>query len=211
MTKVKNITDEFFTKQNITTLAWYLSQENVFKRNEIYVLINILTYKMSHDEDIAKLLKGFKETIKELKSVKDKEIEVKNCVKCKEVFPYLNEDKIFELKQGKQNFTEEFANISTTLEKTPGIYFLYDANKELIYIGKSYGVGCRVRSSINEREAFYCELMPVDNECEANILETYYISKERPPLNSDLITLDLPSFELNHKYIKTELLTIFKQ
>lgn len=205
----KNIELEFFTKQNIVLLGWCLSKDEILKRNEIDIPINQLTWNMKENKDVSDLVAKLSTVMSELKEVRENKRSIKDCVKCKEVFPFVDENKLFDLVRGKNNFTEEFFETTELLLNTPGVYFLYDANRELIYVGKSYGVGRRVRSSINERSAFYCELLPVKYECEANILEPYYISKLRPVLNSDLVTLDSPSFEINHNYIKTEMYKIF--
>jgi excinuclease UvrABC nuclease subunit len=80
----------------------------------------------------------------------------------------------------------------------------------LIYVGKSYNIKNRIQSSLTERKAFYCKVLKVGNEADANILEPYLISLLNPPLNGDLKTLDRSSFRINHGFRFTKLTKIFK-
>lgn len=208
--KDKKINHEFFTKQNIALLAWCLSKSSLLKRDGIDIPIDQLTWKISKEEDITELADNLQSILVELKDLFKNKITISECVKCREIFPFYNEDELFELKLYSQNYSEEFIDLIAELEKVPGVYFLYDLNKALIYIGKSYGIGRRVKSSISERKAFYCEIMIVENESEANILEPYYISLLKPVLNGDLVTLSKPNFTIDHKYKRSEMVQIFK-
>ncbi|WP_252225397.1 MULTISPECIES: hypothetical protein [unclassified Clostridium] len=84
-----------------------------------------------------------------------------------------------------------------------GVYKLYDENKQLIYIGKSYNLAIRIVTSIRERKASYFSYCVLNNKADTDIYEIYYISKLKPPLNSsnkneDSPTLILKDLEFNY-------------
>lgn len=78
----------------------------------------------------------------------------------------------------------------------PGLYFLFDSDRELIYIGKSKSLVDRVYLSYIEREAKYIKIMITKNEADANILEAYCIALYSPPKNRQLKSGDKPTFTL---------------
>lgn len=76
-------------------------------------------------------------------------------------------------------------------EIVSGIYFLYDAAKRLVYIGKSVNLNSRILSSIDTKSRdmnepiLYCRFASVYNKPELGIYEAYYISKYRPAFNGE--------------------------
>jgi len=70
------------------------------------------------------------------------------------------------------------------LPEEPGIYFIYDKNKQLAYVGKSENLRKRLPVSISDRKAVYYKFACTDSCSAATIYETYYIHKFRPKLNS---------------------------
>ena len=68
-----------------------------------------------------------------------------------------------------------------TITSKIGIYFMYDCNHELVYIGRSNSIIKRVYSHRNKSFRFYKYI-----ECkkdELGLLEKYYIKKYKPKLN----------------------------
>lgn len=82
----------------------------------------------------------------------------------------------------------------TSLDKMPGIYFLYCSDKRLLYIGKSRNLAARILSSAGERRATYVRYIMAKTEADIHILEPYLITTLKPPLNSECKTKDIPSF-----------------
>ncbi|HSH25027.1 MAG TPA: GIY-YIG nuclease family protein [Massilibacterium sp.] len=90
----------------------------------------------------------------------------------------------------------------------PGVYFIYDKNKDLIYIGKSISLRSRVISSLRERGGSYCRFAFTENEADATIYEVYYITKLSPPLNKQFSDFDKPTINIEEieltDFIKVE-------
>lgn len=83
-----------------------------------------------------------------------------------------------------------------------GVYFIYNSEKEIIYIGKSKNLKKRILSSCRDKSGVYIRFGKTENEIDATIYEAYYIGKHKPKLNSDLIdseasTLDLEELSLS--------------
>lgn len=96
--------------------------------------------------------------------------------------------------------TKEFEEVINILEYECGLYFLYDENKKLIYIGKSKNLASRIPTSIKDRKAFYMKFKLCYNLSDMHILELYYISKLKPKLNSDCSETDVCTFEIQHNF-----------
>ena len=69
------------------------------------------------------------------------------------------------------------------LPKEPGVYFIYNQNKNLIYIGKSDNLRHRIPKSINERSGAYFSFALTESASAAIIYELFYIHKLQPKLN----------------------------
>ncbi len=98
------------------------------------------------------------------------------------------------------SITNEFIETLEKLEYLIGLYFLYNENKELIYIGKSKNLGSRILTSTKERKAFYLKYKETHTKSDANILELYYIAKYKPSLNSDSKENDDTTLNLNYSF-----------
>lgn len=97
--------------------------------------------------------------------------------------------------------TKQFEDVINFLEYKCGLYFLYNENKELIYIGKSKNLASRIPTSIRDRKAFYMKFKLCFNLSDMHILELYYISKLKPVLNSDCLESDVCTFEIQHNFV----------
>lgn len=98
--------------------------------------------------------------------------------------------------------TQEFINTLEYLTYVHGLYFLYDENKKLIYIGKSKNLGSRILDSAKERQGFYLKYKLPLTKSDTNILELYYISKLKPVLNSESKEVDDTTFEIDYKFLE---------
>lgn len=81
-----------------------------------------------------------------------------------------------------------------------GVYFIYDENNEIVYIGKSISnVSTRCFESIKERNIHRfskIEIRVPSSKSDVSIYEAYYISKYKPKFNKDLKIKDMLSIEL---------------
>lgn len=96
--------------------------------------------------------------------------------------------------------SEEFIDELNGLILVHGLYFLYNENKELIYIGKSKNLSERIPASVKERKAHYLKYKLTNTMSDTNILELYYIAKFKPALNRDSKEIDDTSIEINYSF-----------
>lgn len=111
----------------------------------------------------------------------------------------------------KDEFTKEFIDLSFNLAGKSGLYKIFDEFKKLLYIGKSYNLGQRIKTSVKERNGFFIKYKEIKNRADTDIYETFLIAKLQPSLNSsqdklDKLTIDLEEIKFNDKYYK-----IFKE
>ena len=78
---------------------------------------------------------------------------------------------------------ERLVNELYNLIDTSGIYRIYNGNKELIYIGKSYTLGSRIPSSLKERKGYMFDYCIIPNKADTDIYEIYYIATLQPICN----------------------------
>jgi len=102
----------------------------------------------------------------------------------------------------KGNFLEEAFKELETVAGMPGIYFLYDQNKKLVYIGRSTNLKERIPSSASERNAIYFKYMVTNNIADAFVLEPYYITVLKPPLNGEFSTIESPTVKIDVEIIE---------
>lgn len=107
--------------------------------------------------------------------------------------------------------TQEFINTLEYLTYVHGLYFLYDENKKLIYIGKSKNLGSRILDSAKERQGFYLKYKLPLTKSDTNILELYYISKLKPVLNSESKEVDDTTFEIDYKFLEESDFILIKE
>lgn len=76
-----------------------------------------------------------------------------------------------------------------------GLYFLYDNDDSLCYIGKSTNLSKRIVTSANTHGLFRVRYALIPNLADMNLAEAYYISKLKPPLNTEFVTHHELTFE----------------
>lgn len=111
-------------------------------------------------------------------------------------FLYLDVEEI----EGRRT-CEHFQKDMKKVRRMPGVYFLYNNKKTIIYIGKSNTLGERIPSSIRERKAFRYSYAITETASDAGVYEMYFIAKFKPKLNTDgkypdKTTIELPELEL---------------
>jgi hypothetical protein len=98
------------------------------------------------------------------------------------------------------DYSKQMQNALIKLQNVPGIYFLYNSRKTLVYVGKSIDLASRIPSSINERNAHYFSYALTKSASDVGIYEMYYISMFKPKLNvegkyPDELTVVLPELK----------------
>ena len=98
------------------------------------------------------------------------------------------------------NITDEFVTTASQLSKVHGIYFLYNLEGELIYVGKSVDLSVRILSTIRGRGRCAVEFARTASKSDMSVYEKYYISKLKPLLNKegkhdDELNLELPELK----------------
>lgn len=109
------------------------------------------------------------------------------------------EEKVFSISSYDNRYKEKF-----------GVYFIYDSNENLAYIGKSTTcVMTRSFQSAEERKLLdfsKIELRETNTKSDVAIYESYYIGKYKPRLNMDLIFEDRVSIKLPELEVSKEIL-----
>jgi hypothetical protein len=87
--------------------------------------------------------------------------------------------------------------ISTNLGKY-GLYFLYNLNKELLFVGKSTNLGSKIIDKVWERNIDgYVAVAYTNTKSDIHVYEPYYIISEKPLLNVDIVEDDNLSLSLD--------------
>lgn len=107
-----------------------------------------------------------------------------------------------EAKIYNNNYTEEFLKTVLELCDEHGIYFLYDENKTLVYIGKGTHLGKRMASSSKERKASYVRYLICNSLADMHVIELYLINKVKPKFNSDSKSDDKLTFKIDYCFEK---------
>lgn len=134
---------------------------------------------------------------------------------CRYIYRLENKDEgiIEDVEKFIEDIIEDFNKITffcnrlkkiESMRGKPGIYMLYNKNKELVYIGKSKDLKSRLNSSIKEKEEeiFYFRFSLTDNPIDASIYEPYLIGIHQPKLNCQFIgegnpTIKLPELKIS--------------
>ena len=80
-----------------------------------------------------------------------------------------------------------------------GLYFLYDEDKTIMYVGKSTYLKQRIKQQIITQKPTYIRIMQT-SVADLDILEAYYIQKLKPYNNVELKSDEKTSIEINHNY-----------
>lgn len=114
--------------------------------------------------------------------------------------------RFFRNKHARAKYTRELLSFCECKKHEFGIYFLYNTQMQLLYVGKSTeSLGYRLLSSIRERRGTaFASIAYPQTKSDTHVYELYYIAKFRPPLNSDCseldeldeLTISLPELEL---------------
>lgn len=206
-----DINHSFFTKNNLLILAKSLSHSHIFEKAGIQppyqTIINLLKDYKENDPSLH-LITEFENDFQTIVKIFQNKVSVNDCDEYKTKYPIFSKKEI--VSDNSKIFTEEFFAFINQLMSKSGVYFLYNENHELIYIGKSNDLYTRIQTSAKARKAYYVSIILTNNEADTSILEVYYICKEKPILNTDFFTLFTPSFEISHNHIMSNTIKIYK-
>lgn len=185
-----NIIDHFMTELKQINYREESQRINIFlekfiELNEIYEQAIIVCENLKKE----KLKAGFN-----LFNYFDKDFlyphhRLKRLVKENSKFNYLNEEELIP--------SSEFKNLIETHVGKFGLYFLYNKDKALMYIGKSTNLGNRILSSISERKITgFIKIALTERIADMHVYEAYYILKENPFLNVEFKSDDDLDMEL---------------
>ncbi len=127
-----------------------------------------------------------------------------NTEKCKILFDYCY-NKLWKIDKSinrkvelldREDISKETFSILGKLYKIPGVYFLHNKNKSLIYIGKSYDLSARIIISTKERGASFFRYMITKTKVDADIIEPYMIGLLKPIKNGQYLNDECPSFKI---------------
>lgn len=97
------------------------------------------------------------------------------------------------------------------LDEKSGLYFLYNSQRCLVYVGMSKNLNSRVLTSITKKKRIkdikYVRFME-SSLSDAYVLEAYYITKFKPILNKNMNTSDCLTIEIKHNKKYTNLIEI---
>lgn len=204
--RTSRIKDRGLTTANLKYFAWSLSHESVFKRSSVKPPYAVLMCALKKNDPV-EIRFLLSEYTKELIDLRAGNKTLDNCEHIPE-YQICNED-VFSGFYENWGFNPNLTRIFKTIEDKSGVYKLYDKNKDLIYIGKSYTLGKRIPASIKERNAFYVRIMLTDTQADANLLELLFISEEKPSMNDAGLTFDKLTITVSHKYHFSKILNVF--
>lgn len=204
---------EFYFK-SVNHFENFLNKNGIFSNEEKEDLKKVCDKAIKGDEMCKHILKSFTYSLR-FNQESEKEFLKNVCLIAKEIDndnfrKFVREKEIFKndlkfsidfyLENEKYTLSNEFVKSMEYLYYAQGLYFIYDKNKNLIYIGKSRNLGSRVVSSLKERKGYYFKYKLTKTMSDANILEIYYISTLKPVLNSESNEEDLSTIKINYQF-----------
>lgn len=215
--KNKNVELNTYYKDRILSLSYIYNFYNDLKQNGIlnqneYIEnmsgISEVIYLCKNTENLRDIILKMKSIIKQFNQYEAKEKDFK--------FEYYNIDFLLNKNNLSNIYYPKILNVITINQDVGkaylirendmfpnikyGIYFLYDKNNQIAYIGKSISdVKFRCFESVRERRLYdfsKIEIRITKSKAEVGVYESYYISKYKPYLNKDLKTDDNITFEI---------------
>jgi len=206
--KTQGINKPYITIENLTHFLWSLKHETVFKRSNIKPSYAVLISALKKPDNNDEMDFIFDKYLKELINLRFGHSELKECPNIIKFEMYNGSG--YDITYGSWGYSKMMLKTLQQLQDKYGVYKLYDIDKKLLYIGKSYTLSNRLTASIKEQHAFYCKTMITDTQSDANLLEIYYISEEKPINNDAGFTFDKLSVLVKHKYKFSPILRIYK-
>jgi len=189
------------------TFAWTVIHEDEFIDRGIKPPFKVLIDSLKVDDNGDFFINTVNELMPEISDLILNKIKIEDCVRvCSHEMTYGISDYLSYFYSG---YSQEFVELLVRTTGKCGVYRLYDSKKVLLYIGKSYDLGARIKGSAKEQRAVYVDYSRTLTRADANLLEVYLISKAKPPNNKDIYTFDDLTFELNIMIRFTKMVKIF--
>jgi excinuclease UvrABC nuclease subunit len=111
------------------------------------------------------------------------------------------------------NIRSEAMLVLEKLDKCCGLYFLYDGNLKLMYIGRSYNLRNRIPTSANDKKLNYFKYLILENKADCLCLEVAFIIQLKPPLNNEFSVESSLTFKIdfNIEEPKMEEIKLYKR
>lgn len=205
--KTNNISTPYLSVDNYSHYVWSLKHETVFKRSNIKPPYAVLINAIKTADSISDILFLFGDYLDELKKLRYGNCSLRDC-------PNITKYELFiggayDITYGSWGYSKPMLRFLDQIQGKSGVYKLYDIDKNLLYIGKSYTLSNRLTASIKEQRAYYCRAMVTNTQSDANLLEVFYISEEKPPNNDAGFTFDKLTIDIKHKYKFSPLIKIY--
>jgi len=124
--------------------------------------------------------------------------------------------KHFERKRKSEPFFRAIPDsLLHSLNDVIGVYFLYNDDKELIYIGKSKNLSSRLPQTIKGKRVGFFRFIILNSMADMHVLEPYLIAHHNPLLNKefntgDKLTIEIETPPLSEFYTIEKRLTVTK-
>jgi len=121
---------------------------------------------------------------------------------------------VFISKDVLDDYSVEFLKETEKRFGNPGVYFIYNKSKQLIYVGKSKNLATRIFQSIKERSSgkpYYVRFIDCKTYPDASILEMYFIGKLKPSFNKDGATIEEITLKVGNIPKMSKFIKIFSE
>lgn len=201
------IIDKRINPYTFSLFSWTLVNEDKFYKSGIYPPYKKLTWELKQYDSKTSVPALLDEYVDEIILLKKGKISIQDCPN---IFSHGVTNGVVLVEEIITSNSDEFVFLLKESEKKNGLYRFFDKEKNLIYIGKSYDLSSRIKTSLKDKNASYISVLYTKNQSDANILEMFLIAKHKPILNKESNSLDLPSVAVSHKYKFTPLIKIYR-
>ena len=117
-----------------------------------------------------------------------------------------------ELSEAKE-ISDELCKELSERSGVSGVYFIYNSQKALLYIGRSFDLSSRILTSIQERQEglpYYVRILNTKTKSDACVLEAYFIGKEKPAFNGDMVDIGEVTIKISKIPKRSDFIKIHK-
>lgn len=206
--KTLGIYNDFINYKNLNYFAWSLAHEVIFKRNGVKPPYAVLISVLKLTDNATELSLLFTDYLKELIALRYGNATLE---KCPNIIKYeFYHESSFDIQVKGRGLSVKMERMAIQNQDNCGVYKLFNNDKDLIYIGKSYSIGKRIVSSAREQRASYVKIMITKTQSDANLIEQYLIATEKPSQNDLGMTFDELTVKVSFDYKFLPLVKIYK-
>jgi|SRR5699024_8949621 len=185
--------------KSIIDYFWSIEEDrdsmNIIERNNAYNPVGTITWFLFEGE--YKDSRGYINILQKLKLEYERLLRRGELRESKLILKSSTFNVFKEKYLNKSNLCSDFIERLEDIKNIHGVYFLYNRNKELVYVGKSFHLGERLLSSIEERGAYFYEYVETNTRSDMSIYEVYYIATLKPRLNEESKHADDLTIKIN--------------